>query len=100
MSEGSKVLVGLNVRKDSISVAVGQCGQQPGPFVGIIAHDVPKLLEQLVRIAPPGQMTTVYEAGPTGYGLRWMRRRAPAMRFACQPAQGTWYGRRAAGPRG
>jgi hypothetical protein len=56
MSDLSKVLVGLDVHKDSISVGVAQAGQQPARFVGKIAHDVPKLLKQLERIAPPAAM--------------------------------------------
>jgi transposase len=70
MENSSKVFVGLDVHKDSISIGVAQAGQQPARFVGKIAHDVPKLLKQLERIAPPAGMTIVYEAGPTGYGLQ------------------------------
>jgi len=59
MSEGSKVFVGLDVHKDSISIAVAQVGQRAGQFVGKIAHDVPRLLKQLARIAAPAQTVVV-----------------------------------------
>jgi len=67
MGDGSKVFVGLDVHKDSISVGVAQSGQQSARFVGKILHDVPKLLKQLEQVASPGSMAIVYEAGPTGY---------------------------------
>jgi len=70
MGNGSKVFVGLDVHKDSISVGVAQSGQQSARFVGKILHDVPKLLKQLEQVASPGSMAIVYEAGPTGYGLQ------------------------------
>ena len=70
MEHGSKVFVGLDVHKDSISIGVAEAGVRPARFVGRIAHDVPKLLKMLERIAPPGAIRIVYEAGPTGYGLQ------------------------------
>jgi transposase len=70
MGEGSKVFFGLDVHKDSISIAVAQVGQLPGQFIGKVAHDVPRLLKQLARIAAPAQTAVVSEAGPTGYGLQ------------------------------
>jgi len=70
MSDLSKVFVGLDVHKDSISIGVAQAGQQPARFVGKIVHDVPKLLKQLERIAQAADILIVYEAGPTGYGLQ------------------------------
>ena len=67
MSDVSKVFVGLDVHKDSISIAVAQAGEQTAAcFVAKIAHDVVKLLKQLERITAPQEMTVVYEAGPTG----------------------------------
>jgi len=70
MSDVSKVYVGLDVHKDSISIGVANAGQQAARFVGKIAHDMPKLLKQLERTGAPADMTIVYEAGPTGYGLQ------------------------------
>jgi transposase len=70
VENSSKVFVGLDVHKDSISISVAQAGQLAARFVGKIAHDVPKVLKQLERIAPRAEVTIVYEAGPTGYGLQ------------------------------
>lgn len=82
MSDVSKVFVGLDVHKDSISIAVAQAGEQTAAcFVAKIAHDVVKLLKQLERITAPQEMTVVYEAGPTGYGLQ---RALAARGYRCQ----------------
>lgn len=81
MSDGSKVFVGLDVHKDSISIAVAEAGQAAARFIGKIAHDVAKLLRQLERIGQHAPMTIVYEAGPTGYGLQ---RALAARGYHCQ----------------
>jgi transposase len=70
MDELSKIHVGLDVHKDSISIGVADPGRQAGRVVGKIAHDVGKLTKLLSRIGPPEQLHLVYEAGPTGYGLQ------------------------------
>jgi transposase len=38
--------------------------------VGSIRHDLPKLRKLLARYGEQASMHGVYEAGPTGYGLR------------------------------
>lgn len=63
--------VGLDVHKDTISVAVASGG--PGLEVrdlGTIAHDVPRLMKRLLRLGAADRIHVAYEAGPTGYGLQ------------------------------
>ncbi len=79
MQEISKIHVGLDVHKDSISVAVADPGRVPARLVGKVIHDVGKLLKVLVKIGPPEQLHLVYEAGPTDFGLQ----RALAERGYC-----------------
>lgn len=70
MEESSKVHVGLDVHKDSISVGVADPGRGAARVVGKTAHDLGKLVKLLSRIGTPEQLHLVYEAGPTGYGLQ------------------------------
>ena len=69
MDEISKIHVGLDVHKDSISIGVAQPGRDPGKLLTRIAHHLPKLLKQLDKLGTPQQLHIVYEAGPTGFGL-------------------------------
>lgn len=69
MNEVSKIHVGLDVHKDSISIGVAQPGREPGKLLTKIAHHVPKLLKQLDKLGTSQQLHVVYEAGPTGFGL-------------------------------
>lgn len=81
MDEGIKFFVGLDVHKESITVAVAEVGRAPARLVGSIAHEVGKLRKLLARYGEPAQVQVVYEAGPTGYGLqRELARRG----YACQ----------------
>jgi transposase len=87
MDELSKIHVGLDVHKDSISVGVADPGRGAGRVVGKIAHDVGKLTKLLSRIGTTEQLHLVYEAGPTGYGLQ---RSLTARCYLCEviaPAQ-------------
>jgi transposase len=70
MEERTKIHVGLDVHKDSISVALADPGRAPGRFIGKCIHDVSKLLKVLVKIGPAEVLHIVYEAGPTGFGLQ------------------------------
>lgn len=70
MTELSKIHVGMDVHKDSISVAVAEPGRGAARLIGKVAHDVPKLLKMLDKIGKPGALHVVYEAGPTGFGLQ------------------------------
>ncbi len=70
MEERTKFHVGLDVHKDSISVAVAEPGRAPGRLIGKVTHDVNKLLKVLAKIGTAEQLHIVYEAGPTGFGLQ------------------------------
>src|SRR5664280_672596 len=70
MEERTKFHVGLDVHKDSISVAAAEPGRAPGRLIGKVTHDVAKLLKVLAKIGTPEQLHLVYEAGPTGFGLQ------------------------------
>ena len=69
MDEISKVHVGLDVHKDSISIGVAQPGREPGRLLSKLGHHLPKLLKLLDKLGTPAQLHVVYEAGPTGFGL-------------------------------
>ena len=70
MEQITKVHVGLDVHKDSISVGVAEPGRGPGRVIGKVMHDLGKLTKVLRRVGQPQQLHLVYEAGPTGYGLQ------------------------------
>ena len=70
MDEGIKIHVGLDVHKDSISVAAAEPGRTPGRLISKVTHDVNKLVKVLVKIGTVEQLHIVYEAGPTGFGLQ------------------------------
>jgi len=62
--------VGLDVHKDTVCMAVALGG--PGLAVrelGIVAHDVPKVVQRILELGPAERLQVAYEAGPTGYGL-------------------------------
>ena len=90
MEERSKVHVGLDVHKDSISVASAAPGRSPAAIVGKVVHDVGKLVKMLERLGQPGDLHIVYEAGPTGYGLqRALASRGLHLRSHCAVADAT-----------
>ena len=70
MDERIKIHVGLDVHKDSISVAAAEPGRTPGRLISKVTHDVNKLVKVLVKIGTVEQLHIVYEAGPTGFGLQ------------------------------
>ena len=70
MDERIKIHVGLDVHKDSISVAAAEPGRTPGRLISKVTHDVTKLVKVLVKIGTVEQLHIVYEAGPTGFGLQ------------------------------
>lgn len=70
MEERTKIHVGLDVHKDSISVAAAEPGRAPGRLISKVTHDVNKLLKVLAKIGQAEQLHIVYEAGPTGFGLQ------------------------------
>lgn len=87
MEEISKIHVGLDVHKDSITVGVAEPGRHTPRVVGKVTHDLGKLTKLLARIGKPDSLHLVYEAGPTGYGLQ---RSLAATGYVCEviaPAQ-------------
>jgi len=70
VEERTKFHVGLDVHKDSISVAAAEAGRAPARLIGKVTHDVNKLLKVLAKIGTAEQLHLVYEAGPTGFGLQ------------------------------
>ena len=74
--------IGLDVPKDTISVALAKSGRAAPTFYGQIAS-TPAALSQLVsRLATkPGALSFCYEAGPCGYGAY---RQLQSMGYPCQ----------------
>jgi transposase len=81
MEERIKFHVGLDVHKDSISVASAEPGRAPGRLIGKVPHDVHKLLKVLAKAGTVEQLHIVYEAGPTGFGLQ---RALKAKSYLCE----------------
>ncbi|MFO1294118.1 MAG: IS110 family transposase [Rubrivivax sp.] len=81
MDERSKIHVGLDVHKDSITVAAADAGRDKARLIGKVVHDLPKLLNVLARVGAPEQLHVVCEAGPTGYGLQ---RALSARGYSCE----------------
>ncbi len=94
MNKTSTFYIGLDIHKDSISIAVAKAGRTPPRFIGTVNPIPSSLLKALRRIAEDKRLRVVYEAGPCGYGwVRYLRRHgidceviAPA-RIARSPAE-------------
>lgn len=61
--------VGLDVHKDSITIAVAAADRHAAHTLGTIPNDTNKLLKKLDKLATRSSISVCYEAGPTGYGL-------------------------------
>lgn len=70
MDERIEFFVGLDAHKGSIAVAACEAGREQARFVGTMEPDVIGLLEPLAKAGGPARLRVVYEAGPTGCGLR------------------------------
>lgn len=81
MEERTKVHVGLDVHKDSITVAVAEPGRENARLMGKVVHDVARLLKVLAKIGAAQDLHVVYEAGPTGFGLQ---RALASNGYACE----------------
>jgi transposase len=66
----SVVYVGLDVHKDSITVAVARQGREAAEAWKTVPYDGVRLRKALKRLVRNGEELRVcYEAGPTGFGL-------------------------------
>ena len=61
--------VGLDVHKDSVSIAVAEEGREEARFLGHVSSDLSRLKRKLASLGEPQEIEVCYEAGPTGYGL-------------------------------
>jgi len=61
--------VGLDVHKDTISIAVAEIGRSEPRFIGKFPSDWASLHKQIKKLAEGYSFKICYEAGPTGYGL-------------------------------
>jgi transposase len=63
------VYIGLDVHRDTISIAVARSGREPAMLLATVPHDELSLFKVLGELGPQSQLRVCYEAGPTGYGL-------------------------------
>lgn len=61
--------VGLDVHKDSITVAVADGDGSPPEVVATIPNETKALLKLLAKLGKEAVLRCCYEAGPTGFGL-------------------------------
>ncbi len=74
--------IGLDVHKDSITIAVANGGRERARVFKTIPNDWPRLRRALQLLTPSGgRLEVCYEAGPTGFGLY---RRLQEAGLSCQ----------------
>jgi hypothetical protein len=71
MKEPITSYIGLDIHKDSISIAVAEAGRSAPRFIGTTAPDLATLCKALTRCTKRANALVVYEARPCGYG--WAR---------------------------
>ena len=77
--------VGLDVHKDSITIAEAPAGRGPAAHRGTIPGSDLKLLRKLDQLGPRDTISCCYEAGPTGYGTYHCLRQAGIQCFVVAP---------------
>jgi len=78
------IFVGLDVHKDSITVAMAKSGRQDVETVGVISNDSISVRRMVKRLEEKGrELSFCYEAGPCGYGLY---RQIASMGHSCRVA--------------
>ena len=84
MQERIKIHVGLDVHKDSISVAAAEAGRAPGRLIGKVTHDVNKLVKVLARAAVACHRGgTVYGTLQGSFSVRSSPRCCTTSRLIC-----------------
>ena len=61
--------VGLDVHKQTITIAVAEAGRESARVVATVPHEMKALSKVLTKLGPQHGVSCCYEAGPTGYGL-------------------------------
>lgn len=61
--------VGLDVHKDSITIAVGETDGGAPEVIATVPNETKSVLKQLKKLGPVAALRSCYEAGPTGLGL-------------------------------
>src|SRR3954470_20260771 len=79
VTQSGPIHLGLDVHKDSISVAVLPSVQETAE-ADKSSHDGPSVRRLIARFPAPGRLRACYEAGPTGYELQ---RLLASMRVRC-----------------
>lgn len=80
--------VGLDVHRDSITLAVAEGGPGLGvDDLGRMPHDIPRLVRRLAKLGSPDSLRVAYEAGPTGYGLYRALEEAGIQCFVVAPSK-------------
>jgi transposase len=69
MEEAITSFVGLDVHKESMSIAVARAGHESPHFVGTVGTNIGQVLKSLKNLGRPTSIHLVYEAGPCGYTL-------------------------------
>jgi transposase len=70
MQDSKQTYVGLDVHKHSIAIACCTGGLfDEVRELGVVPHDIPRLLRKLEPLGAAQCLHVAYEAGPTGYGL-------------------------------
>lgn len=82
-----QVFVGLDVHKESISVAVAHADGSEPRYVGKFPNDLSALMKALKRLGDPKTFAVVYEAGCCGYALQRQLKERGILCKICAPSR-------------